>query len=85
MEESITEVLIEGGASPKEMQVRMGACAMSLGHSLAQSWTQSVAAAHLGVRQQTVATLLKRGKLDRHSDGGLVIGDVIRYGEQRRT
>lgn len=60
------------------------ACARSLGAASATSWTQSVAAAQLGVTVGTIKQLVHRGTLARHPDGGVVPADVLRYRDQRR-
>ena len=61
-----------------------GVCARSLGTEDATSFTHSVAAGFLGVTRSTVATLVKRGKLDRHPDGGIVPASVWSYRDTRR-
>lgn len=52
-------------------------CARSLGRDDAESVSQSVAAAMLGVTRGTVAQLVARGTLDRHPDGGVLRASVL--------
>lgn len=52
-------------------------CAKSLGIAGAEEVTHSVAAAMLGVTRSTVATLVARGTLDRHPDGGVLRSSVL--------
>ena len=52
-------------------------CARSLGHSDSDAVTYSVAAAMLGVARGTVSTLVHRGTLDRHPDGGVTRASVL--------
>lgn len=52
-------------------------CARSLGRSDSESVTQHVAAAMLGVTRGTIATLLARGTLARHPDGGVLRASVM--------
>jgi len=52
-------------------------CARSLGRDDAESVTQEVAAAMLGLARTTVATMLARGTLDRHPDGGVLRASVL--------
>lgn len=59
--------------------------ARSIGHEDGDSVSRSVAAAILGVHPGTVATLLERGKLERHPDGGITRASVLaRLASQRR-
>lgn len=51
--------------------------ARSVGREDAEAVTQSVAAAMLGVHRGTVATLVHRGSLDRHPDGGVTRASVL--------
>jgi hypothetical protein len=60
------------------------ACATSLGHDTTEAWSRSVAAAVLGVHVGTVDQLLRRGKLDRHPDGGITRASVLAYLLRRR-
>lgn len=53
------------------------ACARSLGRDDAEAVTQEVAAAMLGLARTTVATMLVRGNLDRHPDGGVLRASVL--------
>jgi len=55
----------------------------SIGADNAPSWTYSVAAAKLGVKASTVGTLVSRGTLDRHPDGGVTIPSVLHYRDHR--
>lgn len=63
------------------------ACAASLGRGDSESVSQSVAAAMLGVTTGTVAQLVHRGTLERHSQGGVarasVLSRVARLAAQR--
>lgn len=52
-------------------------CARSLGHTDSDAVTYSVAAAMLGVARGTVSTLVSRGTLDRHPDGGVLRASVL--------
>lgn len=52
-------------------------CARSLGRDDARAVSHSVAAAMLGVTRGTVAQLVHRGTLDRHSDGGVLRSSVL--------
>lgn len=52
-------------------------CARSLGRDDSDSVTYSVAAAMLGVARGTVSTLVSRGTLDRHPDGGITRASVL--------
>ena len=52
-------------------------CARSLSRDDAESVSQSVAAAMLGVTRGTVSTLVHRGTLDRHPDGGVLRASVL--------
>lgn len=52
-------------------------CARSLGRDDAESVSQSVAAAMLGVTRGTVAQMVHRGTLDRHPDGGVLRASVL--------
>jgi len=53
------------------------ACAESLGTDDAEAVTYSVAAAMLAVTKGTVSTLVQRGSLDRHHDGGVTRASVF--------
>lgn len=53
------------------------ACARSLGREDAESISQSVAAAMLGVTRGTIAQMVHRGTLDRHPDGGVLRSSVL--------
>lgn len=53
------------------------ACARSLGHSAGESVTHSVAAAMLGVPRSNIGVWVRRGKLDRHPDGGVLRSSVF--------
>lgn len=52
-------------------------CARSLGRGDSDAVTYSVAAAMLGVARGTVSTLVSRGTLDRHPDGGVTRASVL--------
>lgn len=52
-------------------------CARSLGHSDSAAVTYSAAAAMLGVARGTVSTLVSRGTLERHPDGGITRSSVL--------
>ena len=52
-------------------------CARSLGRDDAESVSHSVAAAMLGVTRSTVSTMVRRGTLDRHPDGGVLRASVL--------
>lgn len=52
-------------------------CARSLGRDDAESVSQYVAAAMLGVTRGTVAQMVTRGTLDRHPDGGVLRASVL--------
>lgn len=65
-------------ADPDWWRTALGrACARSLGRADAESVSQSVAAAMLGVTRGTVAQLVARGTLDRHPDGGVLRASVL--------
>lgn len=51
--------------------------ARSIGRDDAEAVTHSVAAAMLGVARGTVSTLVHRGTLDRHPDGGVLRSSVM--------
>lgn len=53
-------------------------CARSLGHHDAEAVTHSVAAAMLGIGTGQIGSLVSRGKLDRHPDGGVLRASVLR-------
>jgi len=48
-----------------------------LGTDDAEAVTYSVAAAMLGVTKGTASTLVQRGRLDRHPDGGITRASVF--------
>lgn len=52
-------------------------CARSLGTDEAESVTYSVAAAMLGISRGATSTLVSRGRLDRHPDGGVTRVSVL--------
>lgn len=52
-------------------------CARSLGRGDSDAVTYSIAAAMLGVARGTVSTLVSRGSLDRHPDGGVTRASVL--------
>lgn len=52
-------------------------CARSLGRDDTDAVTHSVAAAMLGVARGTVGTLVTRGALERHPDGGITRASVL--------
>lgn len=52
-------------------------CARSLGQADSDAVTHAVAAAMLGIARGTVGTLVTRGKLDRHPDGGITRASVL--------
>ncbi len=67
-----------GGWPPDDWRTELGrACAESLGTDDAEAVTYSVAAAMLGVTKGTVSTLVQRGSLDRHPDGGVTRASVF--------
>ncbi len=53
------------------------ACARHLAHDAAEVLTQAQAAAMLGVPRGTVGSLVHRGQLDRHPDGGVLKSSVL--------
>lgn len=53
------------------------AVARSVGRNDAESVSHSVAAAMLGVKRGTVSTMVSRGTLDRHPDGGVLRSSVL--------
>lgn len=58
-------------------------CARSLGRDDAEAVTYSVAGAMLGLATGTVSSMVSRGNLDRHPDGGVVRASVLqRLGQQ---
>ena len=52
-------------------------CARSLCHSTAESVTHARAAHMLGLARGTVSTMVSRGTLDRHPDGGVDLAAVL--------
>ena len=60
------------------------AVARSIGHPTAESVTQAVAAAMLGLHPQGIGRLVKVGKLDRHPDGHVLASSVRHYAATRR-
>lgn len=54
------------------------ACAASLGRDDAGHLTYAAAAAMLGLQRGTVGTMVSRGTLERHPDGGVVRQSVLR-------
>lgn len=52
-------------------------CARSLGRTDSESVSHSVAASMLGVAKGTVTTMVTRGTLDRHPDGGVLRASVL--------
>ncbi|WP_021592807.1 MULTISPECIES: hypothetical protein [Actinomadura] len=52
------------------------AVARTAGHPAVAAVSYSTAGAMLGITRQGVADLIKRGKLDRHSDGGVTTSSI---------
>lgn len=52
-------------------------CAKALGSTAGESISHSVASAMLGTHRGTVASLVHRGTLDRHPDGGVLRSSVL--------
>lgn len=52
-------------------------CARSLGRSDAEAVTYSVAASMLGISKGAVSTMVGRGTLDKHPDGGVLRASVL--------
>lgn len=68
----------EDSGNPQWWRTPLGqACARSLGRTDAEAVTHSVAAAMLGVAKGTVSTMVSRGTLDRHPDGGVLRASVL--------
>jgi hypothetical protein len=59
--------------------------ARTVGHPAAATVTYAVAGAMLGVTRQGVHDLVRRGKLDRHPDGGVTVTSVRDRLRERRS
>lgn len=52
-------------------------CARSLGHDDSDAVTHSVAAAMLGIGRSSIDWEIRKGRLDRHPDGGVLRSSVL--------